>query len=280
MICCYTLILWDFVTLISEEYRLIYRSRWNLIKFFYLFCRYYPLIVWPFFLWSWFLDHDFQTCHKIYLYHQASIIPLQMAPQCILLLRAWAFTGKNKYVLCLFAAIFASFVGIQAQAYATPTILDAPLFSLMGKTGCFRDVRGKGLEKTRQIGLTMLFGTFMDATAAIVVAGHCIRIRSTQGPLGQVFLKQGLAIFGTMLALDIVSSVLYLGARKNISTMAYTFTFVIPNIIACRSILKLRKRTSPTETHELRAASMLVRNAFSEDENSLEGSTELPITNQ
>ncbi|KAF8889392.1 hypothetical protein BD779DRAFT_1439386 [Infundibulicybe gibba] len=134
----------------------IYRSRWNLVKFFYLVCRYYPLAVWPFYIWTLVLDHDFQTCDKIYLYQQASMLPLQIAPQCILLLRAWAFTGKNKYVLCLFSAIFACFVGVEAWAYATPTTLNTQLFSLLGKSGCFRDANGeKGLEKTRQIGVSL-----------------------------------------------------------------------------------------------------------------------------
>ncbi|KAJ8521709.1 hypothetical protein ONZ45_g1605 [Pleurotus djamor] len=72
-----------------------------------------------------------------------------------------------------------------------------------------------------------------DAIALIVVFIHCLRIRTTQGPLGRLFIQQGITGFLVMLALNIVSAVTFLSPDHSL-TFGVVYPLMFPNIIACR----------------------------------------------
>ncbi|KIJ64636.1 hypothetical protein HYDPIDRAFT_167906 [Hydnomerulius pinastri MD-312] len=95
----------------------IHQEAWTKMKVAYIICRYYPLVVFPFNLWGFVGDHDLSTCYQVVHLLYLALIPLQVSPQqnahtegprvaVIMLLRAYAFTGRRKSLLVIFSATF------------------------------------------------------------------------------------------------------------------------------------------------------------------------------
>jgi hypothetical protein len=53
----------------------IHRSKWNSVKFAYLFCRYYPLAVAPFLFWGLLGNHNKSVCQLYYHALYACVMP-------------------------------------------------------------------------------------------------------------------------------------------------------------------------------------------------------------
>ena len=61
----------------------IYPAPWNVVKAAYLFCRYYPLAIAPFLLWSLLGDHNERICESYYHALYACTIPtVRPIPPC------------------------------------------------------------------------------------------------------------------------------------------------------------------------------------------------------
>jgi hypothetical protein len=43
----------------------VHRGPWNSVKVAYLMCRYYPLLLWPIFVWSWVGNHPPEYCARL-----------------------------------------------------------------------------------------------------------------------------------------------------------------------------------------------------------------------
>lgn len=105
-----------------------------------------------------------------------------------------------------------------------------------------------------------MLGAFaLDVIATLAVVGHCIKTRSTQGPLGKEFIQQGLVAFVVTAILNLVTAVTYIQPARAYSGVSLPFAIGLPLPLACRLILTLRRRVSPTETFELREQSRIVR---------------------
>jgi len=83
-----------------------------------------------------------------------------------------------------------------------------------------------------------------------IVFIHCIRHRTTWGPLGQAFLRQGLVAYVMVSSLDLIGAVVLLMPDKQKNGIAVLRT---PTncVIACRLILMFRRRADPTATTQL-----------------------------
>ena len=44
----------------------IHKGRWTTISICYVLCRYYPLLTWPLFIWTWCFDHNIETCRRVF----------------------------------------------------------------------------------------------------------------------------------------------------------------------------------------------------------------------
>ncbi|KAF8970981.1 hypothetical protein BDZ97DRAFT_1651902, partial [Flammula alnicola] len=117
----------------------IYRSRWTTLKVVYLLCRYFPLLSWSIILWTLVGDHDLKTCIPAIVVQQVFFIPLQFFPQCVLIMRAWAFSGRKRTTLVLLLPCLGGYLGLQIWGYATHVNLSRQIFVIFGHTGCFRN---------------------------------------------------------------------------------------------------------------------------------------------
>jgi len=264
----YVVQVYDWLLLLDDEWELIHQARWTSVKAAYLFCRYYPLLVFPVYMWAWLGDHTEEVCDKIIHPLYAFLVPFHLCPQAVILMRTYAFTGRSKYVLAMLLSAYLAFFSAYTWLFGSQFIVIKDLYLLFGNSACFANDKhaedGQAFSSKRGVrtGLVTLGSFLLDVLMMGVIFVHCLRIRSTQGSLGRTFLKQGLGVFVVMSALNLLVASIYLGQNRQFDGVGIPFLMVLSPILVCRLVLKLRRTVSPSETEELRQQSCLVREAF------------------
>jgi len=252
---------YEWVATSRREADLIHHARWTSVKVAYLLCRYYPLLLWPLVTWAYVGDHDEVVCQRVMRPIHILLAPCQIFPQGVMLMRAYAFSGRNKRVLLLLCLCYIGLIGVDIWVFCTQIAAPPPIFYLVvGRTGCFPDY-GNGFMALR-IGYSMLASTLMDLVSLIVVLVHCHRTRSRQISLGRYFVNQGLAAFCFVSAVNILTAAIFFEPNSFKSGIGLPFILVVSNLIACRVILQLRRQVMPTKSEISRRHSQLVRDAF------------------
>ncbi|KAJ7173682.1 hypothetical protein C8R46DRAFT_1215605 [Mycena filopes] len=269
----YWVALYEWVAALPGEVELIYPSRWNSIKVAYLLCRYYPLLVWPLVIFGYAADHSAHTCAKWTHIISSVLLPMQIFGPGVMLMRAYAFTGASIRVLVLLLTFYATLVGVSIWFFCFDV---RPLgdfaYEILDGTGCFPDYSAP--HAAMRLVLTMCASIGMDLISLAVIAIYCIRTRSTRGSFGRTFINQG---FGAFLAVSTThGSALgaYFSPQYFHNGVGLPYMLVIPNIIACRLILELRRKALPTETEIWRQNSIIVERAFEDPELS-----DIPLAN-
>lgn len=263
---------YEWLLTLGEEYRLIHCARWTSIKIAYLICRYYPLFAYPILMWFWLGDHDETFCRSLVHPVYALLVPFQMAAQAVMLMRAYAFTGRNKVVLVVLCVCYLALFAAEMWLFTVHFTLVGTLFLILGKSGCFaNDSEAETGGMVHNIpstwtGVVILSAFCLDFLAMALVFLHCIRIRSTQGPLGKTFLKQGLGAFAVMSGLNLMVASIYIGRNRLYDGFGLPMLLVVPDILACRLILLLRAKVLPTERKRLQEQSRVVRECLAASE--------------
>ncbi|KAF8152351.1 hypothetical protein B0H34DRAFT_113281 [Crassisporium funariophilum] len=237
VVAIYSIVVFDFLLLIDQEHRLIYKSRWTWLKAIYLVCRYYPLTVWPFTIWLYVVDHSYETCIPMVTLQQLSFIPLHFFPHCMLIIRVWAFSGRKRWTLALLLACLSGYLAVQIWSTTGNHLVSEIIFATFGRSGCFR----RSPHSKNQF-------------------AYCLNTRSTHGRLGKLFLIQAFSFFCFMLCLNLGSAYLFSrdSSQKPDGT-AWVSTLILPNILACRFILQLREQAIPSASFQLQIFSKQIR---------------------
>ncbi|TFK71405.1 hypothetical protein BDN72DRAFT_456445 [Pluteus cervinus] len=260
----YTLMIYDFMLLFGQECRLIYTPGWNAVKVAYLCCRFYPMLIWPFFIWTWMGNHTFETCARIQTVRQLLMLPMTLAPQAVMIIRAWAFTDRNRTVLFVLCVFLCSLVGCQIWIYSQIEA-GTKLFEFYNTAGCFNDnSTPKGRQATKRIGLILLFSSLLDLVAVFVMLWHYFRTRHLRSPLGFILVRQAVTIFIIIAVLNAIAAASYLSTvfPAILTNMGLVFVLTVPNVLACRLLVQLRKHVSPSDSKRRRDISRVVREAF------------------
>ncbi|TFK65820.1 hypothetical protein BDN72DRAFT_179166 [Pluteus cervinus] len=261
----YTLLFYDWILQLADEVELVHRSRWSMVKTLYLICRYYPLLAWPLFIWAWVFMFDRNTCIAVVRFLYIAAIPLLIFPQAIFVLRAVAFTGHNKIVMWIMIILYTSYVagnvwvfGFETRANGTE-LYDT--FHSIGKgLGCSRTYSDGRLSL--RTGIMYTLGFVIDTFCIVIIGIHCIISRSVQCQLGKAFVLQGAYAFVGTSASNLLAMVFYLRPYPIFSAVSIPVVLLSSNILACRLILIIRRRASPTDSKVAEENSRMVREAF------------------
>ncbi|KAJ8517460.1 hypothetical protein ONZ45_g5343 [Pleurotus djamor] len=262
----YAIQVYDWLLTLGDEVALIQQAPWTSAKLGYFICRYYPLWAMPVSMYAWLPNHERSLCVRLLHPSHIILIPLQLCPQAVMLMRAYAFTGRKKAVLVALLPCYALLAGLDIWGLSTGLILSEHLFAQLGRTSCVSDHGGGALAS--RMGAIMASAVLMDLVSLVVVVSHALRIRSFQGHLGKIFIRQGQCIFSFAIALsaNLVAAIIYFGIPSSrYDGSALPFSLVFTNLTAARMILSLRRQVSPTETQITRQHSMLVRHALATD---------------
>jgi len=267
LVAAYALGVWEWVLCFSDEYLYVLKARWSSVKVFYLFCRYFPLTVFPFQIWAFVGNHKLSVCKKVMRPAFVLLCIFPMSAQAVFVIRTYAFTGRNKFILAFLVACWIGLCVTIFWVMITRFTLFDEWHLFFGDSGCFGVADKSGEVSWAHPSLignavfhlcTFCLDTFMT----VLVLIQCVRFRSLWGPLGKAFLSQGLAAYVILSVMNLVLAVAYLGPDRNLDSMA-NLHVIFSDIIACRLILLLRLRAAPpTQTMEDRKNSELVRNAI------------------
>ncbi|KAF8501039.1 hypothetical protein F5888DRAFT_1327218 [Russula emetica] len=236
----YTVLFYDWIISLDKEVAFIYPGSWNAVKIAYLFCRYYPLVVAPFHFWGLVGNHD-EKCLSVVL------------PRSLRICNAHDVVSAVRLVLVALLTSFLSIVGYVVWVVSKELSLTA-LFLIDERSGCFATTnQPNAADSLRvigayQLGLISVFTAIFDCLNMFIVIWHCVQQRSTLGPLGQSFLKQGVVVYVIMTALNALTIGTYFTSDMLYQAQGSWFAYLLPSALACRLVLLLRRKASPTET--------------------------------
>ncbi|KAF6751684.1 hypothetical protein DFP72DRAFT_906837 [Ephemerocybe angulata] len=258
----YGLHIYEWINCLEKEIKLIYRARWTSIKLSYFLCRYYPLICWPIIMWAYLRDHTFEECEKIGHPIHVLLTPYQFFSQAVMLMRAYAFCGRDWRVLLPLGLCYGALLGINVWAFATHVYMPPPIFyALIEHTGCYPNY-GTGVMAIR-IGLSMLAATLMDLVSLVCVLIYCKKESSFRGgSLAHYFIKQGLGSFLMITVINVAAAIAFFKPPSYHSGIGLPLSLAVSNLLACRVILQLRRKVTPTPTELSRRHSLVVDGAL------------------
>jgi len=225
---------------------------WNPVKIAYLFCRYYPLTIAPLILWGLLGNHEEHVCLSYYRALYGCLMPTMLSAQFILMLRAYAFSGRKRVILVVLSTSFFSLVGYIIWVVCRELNLTA-LFLVNRRSGCFATTNQPTSGSPRevgayQIGVISVLTAIFDCLNMFVVVYHCVRDRRNLGPLGQSFIRQGVIVYFIMTALNALTIGTYFTPHLVYQGQGSWFAYVLPSALSCRLVLSLRRKAAPTET--------------------------------
>ncbi|TFK17054.1 hypothetical protein FA15DRAFT_676335 [Coprinopsis marcescibilis] len=256
----YALQIYEWFAGIEKEARLIYSSRWTSVKVAYLLCRYYQLLTWPLIMWAYNANHTRETCSRIGVAVHILLAPCQFFPQAVMVMRAYAFTGRDTRVMVMLGLCYAGLVGVDIWAFCAHIKMPNYLFYLALKpfTGCFPNY-GSGVMGIR-IGLSMLAAILMDLVSLVTVIIWCKKESDIRGglSLARYFISQGLGAFVIVTVLNVAAAIAFFKPPSYHTGIGLPLILVIPNLVACRVILQLRRKVNPTDTEIWQQHSALI----------------------
>jgi len=265
LVALYVVQVYDWLICFNDEYLHVHKARWTSVKIAFLTCRYFPLLIWPYHIWGVVGDHPREVCVKVAHSMWITFPFLALPPVVVFVIRAYAFTGRKKIVLAVlmsgWIALFISYLWINIAQY---TIIMEFQKLFQRNTACVAS-RPVDANVTAHVADSLaIYQTcqlVFDSLVVALVITHCIRFRIMMGALGRSFVFQTLMSYGALL----VVHVLFLYAQVSPDRkgdFVYASAFIIPNVMACRLILTLRRQVNPSPTEDDRLNSQMVRDAI------------------
>ncbi|KAJ7724265.1 hypothetical protein B0H16DRAFT_1786271 [Mycena metata] len=137
----YAVVVWDWLISLPREWRFVWKTHWTPVKMAYLFCRqvalvsrstrthsrraphsYWVIAVVPYLLYSFVMDHSLEVCQKIYKILVALALWNQVGSESVLLIRTYAFSNRNVYILWFLICAISGVVAY--QLYVDTTQMD------------------------------------------------------------------------------------------------------------------------------------------------------------
>ncbi|KAI0036313.1 hypothetical protein K488DRAFT_41490 [Vararia minispora EC-137] len=236
-ICC-----WDWLISFRTEYRLIWKANWTPIKFVYTFCRYWVILITPYVLWCFCVDHSLSTCQRVYRSPVILAMWNQLSAECILLIRTYAFFGRDKRLLAVLCAML---LGVTVYQLYVGVNRMLPLPFVSGNEGpCFpMSIPGQA----------DILGFFVapfcfDTLITVATLGKAFSMRRRNGPssrLVTLFLREGIFYFILISIANLVNGAFYFQPKADMSAIMIPLSVLLSPLLACRLVRLLIIATRP-----------------------------------
>jgi len=267
IVSAYALQLYEWSICFSDEYLYVHKARWTSVKFAYLLSRYFPLFFQALCLWAWVGNHPLSVCHKVVRPVQMMLPVFVMIAQIIFIIRTYAFTGRNKFLLAFLVACLIAFIGSNFWMMSQWTLV-VQLQMMFGDSACFAldpsasPKPGADYQDHHSFNaarILLICQVLFDSLMTVIIVVHCIRFRAIiWGPLGKVFVVQTVMAYVMISALSLAAAILLFEPDRQYDGLA-SLRDPLSCILGCRLILMLRRRVDPTATTQVRNRSLLVR---------------------
>jgi len=242
----------------------------------FLLCRYCSLVLLAIIYTLYIGDFTQEFCKAGVQPAYILFIPLHIFPQAVVAIRAYAFSGRQRWVLWSLGLCFAALCAVVIFAFHETSPLPSERYNYIQKTGCF-PYYGDGTT-ARRLGMALFTITALDFYSLGIVVFYCFRGPLRRWELARHFAAQGLAAFAITSFSNLFTIFLFI-ARNKRATLVASLSIVICNIVACRIILKLKSGIGASygRTTTYRSLTKLSTD-YSEDEWVLEPEVKLPRT--
>ncbi|KAF9041776.1 hypothetical protein BDZ89DRAFT_1009578 [Hymenopellis radicata] len=244
----YAVVLWDWIISLHREYRFVWNTHWTPVKIAYLFCRYWVIVVVPYLLYCFVVDHDQETCQRIYRIPVALAMWNQVGSESVLLIRTYAFFNRNVYILWFLISAISGVVAYQLYVDTTQMLL-LPFTPPDIRGPCFPMSKPHSAHLLGFFIAPLLFDTLV--TLMTIIKAFAIR-RRNGGPnsrLIQTFIREGVFYYILISIANLINGIFYLQPRQVISAINIPLSVMMGPLLACRLILDLRERGSETVSH-------------------------------
>ncbi|KAG7452283.1 uncharacterized protein BT62DRAFT_295505 [Guyanagaster necrorhizus] len=245
----YAVVLWDWMISLPREWRFVWKTHWTPVKVAYLFCRYWVIIVVPYLLFCFVVDHSLETCRKIYKVPVALAMWNQVGSESVLLIRTYAFFNRNVYILWMFICAIGGVVAYQLYVDTTQMLLLPFTTPPYDRGPCFPMSKPHSAHLLGFFIAPLLFDTLV--TFMTIVKAFMIR-RCNGGSssrLIQTFIREGVFYYILISIANLINGIFYLQPRQVISAINIPLSVMMGPVLACRLILDLRERGSETVSH-------------------------------
>ncbi|KAF7354271.1 hypothetical protein MVEN_01115200 [Mycena venus] len=238
--CTTSILVWDWLSCLPQEWRTIWKSRagWSPIKILYCLVRYYTLVVlvvtdvWFFANWSEL------SCARYVRILPGIAVLIDLSVELVLALRVYALYGSSKKIGVFLIVLIAGFLGVMV---AVP-ILAFDYTRLPSWPGpCI--VTGKASIAGSKFIIAfyaspMAFDIIMTALTVYKVMDH--NRRGGSSSLMNLIVRDGLLYFFAITSLNLLNVIFFIQPNELIQAINAPMSIQISSVLCCRLILNLR----------------------------------------
>ncbi|KAF9064993.1 hypothetical protein BDP27DRAFT_1366802 [Rhodocollybia butyracea] len=234
--CMVTLAVWDWLVCLPVEWERVWKREWSLVKFLYIWNRYYGLVCFSVNLWLFNGQISIEDCKSLHFVIVATCMWSTLGSEAILALRTYAFLGRKRSIATLL------------------------IIMLLIETGYLLYVAIGGVHQT-----PMLYGTIGPCTASDAPGRHVVtgfwlcpvvfdlictgltaikafRLHNLGMKSGIVktFVTEGLFYFLAITVINVINAAFMFQSNANIQNINCYLALVIAQVLCCRLVLNLR----------------------------------------
>ncbi|EJD35435.1 hypothetical protein AURDEDRAFT_175462 [Auricularia subglabra TFB-10046 SS5] len=247
-IAAYLVVVYDWLICLEHEVDFVFRDRLSRAKVAYVFCRYWPLLTYPIIIWIQGYDHDRAICAKVFRIPMIIAIPNFASAASILILRIFAFTGGSHYVTTFLTLCFVGVVAYQTWVGAVEAIL------IPFGNGCYP----VNPAEAKYLSGYFLSSLLWDCIATFIFGIYALKMRlkwSEATAMTRIFISEGALYFVAISAVNLINGAFNLQPRVLMSGTMIPMGMLLPNILACRLVINLRRKVGPRTTRSVENAS-------------------------
>ncbi|KAI0036317.1 hypothetical protein K488DRAFT_33167, partial [Vararia minispora EC-137] len=224
---------WDWIISLQNEWRLMWKAQWTPVKVFYFLCRYWVLAITPYVLWCFCVNHPQDVCQRVYRSPVILAMWNQLFAECILLIRTYAFFGRDKRLLAILCAMLLGVVSYQLYV-GIHRMLPLPFVS--GDEGpCFpMSIPGQA----------DILGFFVapfcfDTLITIATLAKAFIMRRRNGPSSKLitmFLREGIFYFILISIANLINGTFYFQSKADMSAIMIPLSVLMSPLLACRLV--------------------------------------------
>ncbi|KAH7101656.1 hypothetical protein BKA62DRAFT_638478 [Auriculariales sp. MPI-PUGE-AT-0066] len=248
----YAVVVWDWVSSLSKEYRLIWKKNWTPVKAIYILCRYWPIATVPWTLYVYTINHPHDFCVKSYRSVPILMTPNMVLAELVLLIRTYAFLGRKTWLL---VTMLVALGGVFTYQIYVPLVrMDLLALGPPGvPTPCFPVAQPGSQHVTGFFIAPLLFDTAVTGLTlykAVTMRWNLPWSKKRESTsIVNTFINEGIFYFILITIANILNGAFYLQKKQVIQALNIPLSIMLPNILACRLILALRSRGNNTDLH-------------------------------
>ncbi|KII85254.1 hypothetical protein PLICRDRAFT_45448 [Plicaturopsis crispa FD-325 SS-3] len=240
--CMVTLAVWDWLACLQMEWHRIWKRKFSLVKFLYLWTRYYGLLAFGLNLWLFNGEITETRCKSLHYLIAATSMWVTLGSEAILAVRTHAFLGRKPLIGYTLTAMLFGEMGYLLYV-SVAGVHQNPV--LVGDKGpcTASDAPGKHVVMGYWIAPVAFDLICMALTGWKALQLQQMGVKSR---LATIFVREGLFYFLAVAGVNVLNAAFMFQSNANIQNINSYLALVLSQVLCCRLVLNLR---APDASH-------------------------------